>query len=74
MICIIVQRQYTPYKFSSNSAGAVRIEDWIGVKSATVEGDQAAQGMRDSRFYLIGFYGGIILFYLLTKPFLATLL
>jgi uncharacterized protein len=34
----------------------------------------AAQGMRDSRFYLIGFYGGIILFYLLIKPFLATLL
>jgi uncharacterized protein len=31
----------------------------------------AAQGMQDSAFYLAGFYGGIVVFYLLTKPLIA---
>ncbi len=31
----------------------------------------AAQGLRDSRFYLAGFYAGVIIFYLVTKPLLA---
>jgi uncharacterized protein len=31
----------------------------------------AAQGSRDSRYYLAGFYVGVIAFYLATKPLLA---
>ena len=31
----------------------------------------AAQGIQDSVFYLIGFYLGVIVFYLITKPLLA---
>lgn len=31
----------------------------------------AAQGMQDSVFYLAGFYLGVVIFYLLTKPLLA---
>ena len=33
----------------------------------------AAQGSRDSLFYLAGFYVGVIVFYLATKPLLALL-
>jgi uncharacterized membrane protein YedE/YeeE len=31
----------------------------------------AAQGMRDSMFYLAGFYLGVIFYYLITRPLLA---
>lgn len=31
----------------------------------------AAQGVQDSLFYLLGFYGGVIVFYLVTKPLIA---
>ena len=34
----------------------------------------AAQGSRDSLFYLGGFYVGVIIFYLITKPLLALFL
>ncbi len=31
----------------------------------------AAQGVRDSRLYLVGFYLGVVIFYLATRPLLA---
>ncbi len=31
----------------------------------------AAQGIQDSAFYLIGFYFGVVVFYLITKPLIA---
>ncbi len=31
----------------------------------------AAQGVRDSRLYLVGFYVGVVIFYLATRPLLA---
>jgi len=31
----------------------------------------AAQGLRDARFYLVGFYLGVVVYYLVTKPLLA---
>lgn len=34
----------------------------------------AGQGMRDSLFYLVGFYGGVIVYNLITRPLLALLL
>ncbi len=34
----------------------------------------AAQGLRDARFYLVGFYLGVVVYYLVTKPLLALIM